>query len=177
MDIQQLRYPIGKFNPPANISDIQLRNYIDDIRYLPAQLELAIQNLDQHQLETPYRPDGWTVNQVVHHVADSHMNAYIRVKLALTEDNPIIKPYEEHLWAELPDVANTPINFSITLLHAMHTRWVNMLDRLTEDQWVRTFQHPANKVVLNLKVATGLYSWHGKHHLAHIENLKERNNW
>lgn len=177
MDLEQLKYPIGKFTAPATISAIQLRNYIDDIRYLPAQIELAVQHLDSHQLETPYRPDGWTINQVVHHVADSHMNALIRVKLALTEDNPIIKPYEEALWAELPDVANTPINISITLLHALHTRWVNVLDRLSEEQWARTFTHPANKTTSTLKVATGLYAWHSKHHLAHIENLKERNNW
>lgn len=177
MDIEQLRYPIGQFTVPASISALQLRNYIDDIRYLPAQLELAVQNLDSHQLETPYRPGGWTINQVVHHVADSHMNALIRVKLALTEDNPIIKPYEEHLWAELPDVAATPINMSVTLLHALHTRWVNLLDRLSEEQWARTFMHPANKTTSTLKVATANYSWHGKHHLAHIENLKERNNW
>jgi hypothetical protein len=177
MDIEQLKYPIGQFTAPTSISALQLRNYIDDIRYLPAQLELAVQNLDHHQLDIPYRPGGWTVNQVVHHVADSHMNALIRVKLALTEDNPIIKPYEEALWAELPDVAATPINMSVTLLHALHTRWVNMLDRLSEEQWARTFTHPANNKTANLKVATANYSWHGKHHLAHIENLKERNNW
>jgi hypothetical protein len=177
MDLEQLKYPIGKFTAPANISATQLRNYIDDIRYLPAQLELAVQNLDSNQLETPYRPGGWTVIQVVHHVADSHMNAVIRVKLALTESNPVIKPYEESLWAELPDVKNTPINISLTLLHALHTRWINVLDHLTEEQWERTFTHPATQKVSTLKVATGMYAWHSKHHLAHIENLKERNNW
>lgn len=177
MDLEQLRYPIGKFTAPDTISDLQLKNYINDIRYLPAQLEIAVQTLDSQQLETPYRPGGWTVAQVVHHVADSHINAYTRFKLALTEDTPVIKPYEEALWADLADVNSTPINFSITLLHALHTRWVNLLDRLTPEQFERMFMHPANKTTTKLRVVTGMYSWHGRHHLAHIEHLKERNNW
>jgi hypothetical protein len=150
---------------------------VEDIRYLPQQVEIAVQTLNYEQLNTPYRLGGWTVNQVVHHLADSHINAYTRFKLALTEDNPVIKPYEEQLWAELPDVFNTPINVSLTLLHALHKRWVHTLENLTEEQWDRTFTHPANKTTPSLKVVAANYSWHGKHHLAHIENLKERNNW
>jgi hypothetical protein len=177
MDLEQLKYPIGRFEAPASITDSALKGYINDIRYLPSLVEIVVQSLDAAQLATPYRPGGWTVVQVVHHLADSHMNALTRVKLALTEDNPIIKPYEEDLWAELPDVAKTPINISLTLLHALHTRWVNVLDNLTEEQWARTFVHPASGKTVSLKTATANYSWHGKHHLAHIEGLKERNNW
>jgi len=177
MDLEQLKYPIGKCTVPSTVSDDLLRRFINDIRYLPSLVEITVQNLDADQLNTPYRPEGWTVAQVVHHLADSHMNAYTRFKLALTEDNPVVKPYEEHLWAELPDVSNTPINISITLLHALHTRWVNTLDNLTEEQWQRTFSHPVNKTVSSLRVTAGVYSWHGRHHVAQIENLKERNNW
>lgn len=176
-DLEQLKYPIGRFTPPENVSAAQLDKYINDIRYLPTSVELAVQKLDHHQLETPYRPGGWTVNHVVHHLADSHINAVTRFKLALTEDNPIIKPYEEHLWAELPDVTSTPINVSITLLFALHTRWVNLMERLTEEQWARTYTHPANKATPSLRVVAANYSWHSRHHLAHIENLIERNNW
>ena len=177
MDIEQLRYPIGQFTVPASISALQLRNYIDDIRYLPAQLELAVQNLDSHQLETPYRPGGWTVNQVVHHVADSHMNALTRVKLALTENNPIIKPYEEHLWAELPDVTATPINMSITLLHALHRRWTALLDSLTAADWQREYYHPGNKGYMPIWQMTNQYNWHGTHHAEQIISLRKRMGW
>src|SRR5690606_20007790 len=120
--MEDLRYPIGRFEAPAVITADMRKRFINDIRYLPSLVELAIQNLDAHQLPTPYRPGGWTVAQVVHHLADSHMNGFIRLKLALTEDNPTIKPYQEASWAELADVQHTPVNVSITLLHALHTR-------------------------------------------------------
>lgn len=176
-DLEQLKYPIGRFEEPAEISASALRGYINDIRYLPSLLEIVVQSLDAAQLATPYRPDGWTVAQVVHHVADSHSNAFIRFKLALTEDNPTIKPYDEAAWAELPDVAKTPINMSLTLLHALHTRWVNLLESLTEEQWQRTFVHPESKKTFALKTVAANYAWHGKHHLAQVQRLKERNNW
>jgi hypothetical protein len=177
IDLEQLKYPIGRFEAPAEISPSALRGYINDIRYLPALLEIVVQTLDAAQLATPYRPDGWTVVQVVHHLADSHMNALIRFKLALTENNPTIKPYDEAAWAKLPDVEKTPINMSLTLLHALHTRWVNLLESLTEEQWQRTFVHPESGKTFALKTVAANYSWHGKHHLAQIEKLKQRNNW
>jgi hypothetical protein len=177
IDIEQLKYPIGPMEAPEEVTDAQLKKCINDIRYLPTLLEIVVQTLDAPQLATPYRPDGWTVAQVVHHVADSHTNAYVRMKLALTEDNPTIKPYEEHLWAELPDVQKTPINISLTLLHALHTRWVNLLDNLTPEQWLRTYYHPGSGKKVSMRTAAATYSWHGRHHLAHIERLKERNNW
>ncbi|RFS26464.1 putative metal-dependent hydrolase [Chitinophaga silvatica] len=175
--MEALQYPIGKFDPPTEISDAQLKKYIDDIHYLPQLIELAVQNLDEFQLQTPYRPGGWTVAQVVHHLPDSHMNAYIRMKLALTEENPDIKPYEEQLWAELPEVTVTPVNVSITLLYALHKRWVNTFESLTAADWNKTFRHPANGTTQNLKTHAANYSWHGRHHLEHILKLKERMGW
>ena len=134
-------------------------------------------NLDEAQLQTPYRPDGWTSQQVVHHVADSHMNAFIRFKLGLTEDNPSIKPYDEVMWAELSDTKIVPINVSLTLLHALHTRWVAVLENIKEEEWSRTLFHPEHKREMSLWYVIGLYAWHGKHHTAHITSLRERNGW
>lgn len=176
-DMEALKYPAGKFEAPAEITPQILQGWINDIRHLPSLLEIATQDLDEAQLLTPYRPGGWTVAQVVHHVADSHMNAYIRFKLALTEDNPTIKPYEEHLWAELPDTHKTAINVSNTLLHALHKRWTVLLDNLTPEQWERTFLHPATQKTAALKMVAGMYAWHGRHHLMHIIRLKERMGW
>lgn len=175
--MEDLKYPIGHFQAPETITELQLKSYINDIRYLPSLVEIAVQTLDAPQLATPYRPGGWTVAQVVHHLADSHMNAYTRFKLALTEENPVIKPYDEAAWATLPDVSKTPINISLTLLHALHTRWVSLMDNMTQEQWERVFTHPEHGATFFLKKVAGSYSWHGKHHLAHIERLKERNNW
>ncbi|MGN6511052.1 MAG: YfiT family bacillithiol transferase [Chitinophaga sp.] len=168
---------MGRFHAPAVITADKRNKYIGDIRHLPSLLELAIQNLDAHQLGTPYRPGGWTVAQVVHHVADSHMNGFTRLKLALTEDNPVIKPYDEAAWAELPDVQYTPVNISLTLLHALHTRWAAVLEHLDARAWDKTFFHPGSNTSYNLAVHLANYSWHGLHHLAHIERLKEREGW
>ncbi len=140
-------------------------------------LEHAVENLDKSQLDTPYRTGGWTVHQLVHHVADSHINAYVRFKLALTEDNPAIKPYDEASWAELPDTKNLPINISLTLLHALHERWYQLMYDMNDIQWQRTVYHPERKKTLTLWQLLKSYSWHSRHHAAHITQLRERMNW
>jgi uncharacterized damage-inducible protein DinB len=150
---------------------------IDEIKALPSDLEYAIQNLDEAQLQTSYRAGGWTIHQVVHHVADSHINAYVRFKLGLTEENPVIKPYDENAWATLPDAQQLPINISITLLHALHARWCGCMDDMNESQWQRTVYHPERKTEMSLWQLLKSYAWHGKHHTAHILKLRERMNW
>jgi hypothetical protein len=170
------RYPIGKYQP-QDFSEECKQEWLNDIKFLPLVLENAILNLDEAQLETPYREGGWTVKQLVHHIADSHINAYTRFKLGLTEDNPTICAYEEKLWAELDDVKNLPINISITLLHALHIRWHEAMLNLSREQWERTIFHPAQKKSMTLWYVLGMYSWHGKHHVAHINALREQNKW
>ena len=147
------------------------------MQYLPSDLEQAIHNLDEQQLQTPYRDGGWTIHQVVHHVADSHMNAYIRFKLGLTEDNPAIKPYDEGAWAQLNDVKNLPVNISITLLFALHERWCEAIKGLSEEQWNRTVFHPEKKTEMTLWFLLGMYAWHSRHHTQHILSLRERMKW
>jgi hypothetical protein len=173
---EDLRYPIGKYEPQP-FSEKQLQEWILDIKYLPELLENSILNLDEAQLNTPYRPDGWTIKQLIHHVADSHMNAYIRFKLGLTENNPTIKPYEEALWAELSDTKNLPINISLTLLYALHARWIEVIKHIKSDEWNRTVYHPEAKKELTLWYLLGSYAWHCKHHTAHVLGLRERMNW
>jgi uncharacterized damage-inducible protein DinB len=172
-----LRYPIGEYKPePFSIE--QKVEWLADLKFLPLHLENAILNLDEAQLETPYRDGGWTVHQLVHHVADSHMNAYCRFKLALTEDNPAIKPYDQELWAEMNDVHKLPVNISLTLLHALHARWVEALKHVKDDDWNnRTIFHPEYKKTIRLWTLLGMYAWHGKHHTAHITSLRERMGW
>jgi hypothetical protein len=171
-----LKYPIGRFTPqPYSLE--QKKAWILDLQFLATALERAIINLDEAQLNTPYREGGWNVKQVVHHLADSHMNAYFRIKLAITEDKPTIKPYNENAWAELPDNDMVPINVSITLLHALHIRLVATLKELTEEQFERLIFHPANNREISIWNLMGIYAWHGNHHVAHITNLRERNNW
>jgi len=174
--MEDLRYPIGKYEPRP-FSEKQLEEWLIDITFLPKHLENAIINLDVSQLDTPYRPEGWTVKQLVHHVADSHMNAYIRFKLGLTEDNPTIKPYEEGAWANLPDTQNLPVNISLTLLHALHARWVAVLKGISTAGWNRTVFHPEHKKEMTLWFLLGMYAWHGRHHTAHITALRERMKW
>ncbi|GEO02497.1 putative metal-dependent hydrolase [Adhaeribacter aerolatus] len=164
-----LRYPIGKFNAAAEITNTAVQSYINDIAALPAQLRRAVTSLSEAQLNTPYRPGGWTIRQVVHHLADSHMNSYIRFKLALTEELPTIKPYEEDRWAELADGKTEPVEVSLVLLEALHHRWVVLLKSLTPAQWQKAFNHPVSGIT-PLAKAVGLYAWHGQHHLAHITN-------
>lgn len=171
------RYPIGQYQP-VEYSETQKLDWIADIRYLPQLLEQAILNLDEQQLHTPYRESGWTIQQLVHHIADSHINAYCRFRLALTEPNPVtIKPYNEQAWADLPDVQQLPINISITLLHALHTRWYTLLASLGESDWNKTVKHPEQGRIITLWYLLGSYSWHGRHHVAHITSLRERLNW
>lgn len=165
------RYPIGKYQPQP-FSHKQLADWLNDIKFLPISLEQSIINLDAHHLDAPYREGGWKIRQLIHHVADSHMNAYIRFKLALTEEMPVIKPYEEKLWAELEDSA-LPVNISLTLLHALHARWYEAIKNLSQDQWEnRKVYHPEHKKELTLWFLLGMYSWHGRHHTAHVRNAK-----
>jgi len=170
------RYPIGNYETKP-FSEQTKEEWLRDIQFLPNDLELAIQNLDASQLDTPYREGGWTVTQVVHHIADSHLNAYIRFKLGLAEDNPTISVYEENDWAVMDDVYSVPINVSITLLHALHLRWHAVLKNLDGQKFNRTIFHPQRGKSLTLWFVLGLYAWHGKHHVAHITSLKEHKNW
>lgn len=171
------RYPIGKYEPQP-FSEKQKQDWLNDIKFLPLAIESAILNLDAAQLETPYRDGGWTVKQLVHHVADSHLNAYCRFKLGLTEDNPTIRPYEEKLWAELKDTHNLPVNISTTLLHAVHIRWYEILVNMTDEEYNnRTIFHPEHKKQFTLWHLLGMYAWHSRHHTAHITSLREKMGW
>jgi uncharacterized damage-inducible protein DinB len=170
------RYPIGKYEPQP-FSEKLKQDWLNDIKFLPLAIEHAILNLDAAQLDTPYREGGWTVKQLVHHVADSHLNAYCRFKLGLTEDNPTIRPYEEKLWAELKDTHNLPVNISTTLLHAVHIRWYEILVNMTNEEYDRTVFHPEHKKQFTLWHLLGMYAWHGRHHTAHITSLREKKGW
>jgi uncharacterized damage-inducible protein DinB len=174
--IMDVRYPIGNYEPQP-FSETLKEEWLADIKFLPRILEATVANMDEAQLQTPYREGGWTVHQLVHHVADSHMNAYIRFKLGFTEDNPTIKPYHEELWANTTDVQNLPINLSLTILHALHQRWHHFLTHFTEDAWNRTLVHPEHGRQMTLWYLLGLYAWHGRHHTAHITALKEKMGW
>jgi hypothetical protein len=171
-----LRYPVGKFQPLEGITETKRQALIDGIEQAPAKLSAAIQGLTAEQLDTPYRPDGWTVRQVVHHVPDSHLNAYVRFKLALTEEAPTIRPYEQQLWAELADARVGPVEISLALLQALHRRWVLLLRALQKKDFARTFRHP-ELGVMTLDQQLQLYEWHGRHHVAHITSLRERKGW
>lgn len=169
------KYPIGKFQLEEDITESMTEGWINEIEELPRLLQEAVKDLDNEQLDTPYRSGGWTVRQVVHHLADSHMNAYIRFKLALTEESPLIKPYEEGKWAELPD-NKLPVGISLSLLEALHIRWVKLLRSLSPADLEKTFIHPD---LGNVSVGEniGIYAWHSRHHLAHITNLCIRKDW
>jgi uncharacterized damage-inducible protein DinB len=171
-----LQYPIGKFKYDGPLTPAQRQMCINQIEEAPARLRAAVAGLSDEQLDTPYRPGGWTVRQVVHHLPDSHLNSYIRFKLALTEDKPVIKTYEQDRWAELYDVRTAPIEASLILLEGLHRRWVTLLRSLSEKDFARTFQHPELGVV-SLDKNLSLYAWHGWHHVAHITSLRERMGW
>jgi uncharacterized damage-inducible protein DinB len=173
-----LRFPIGKFQrPTVALTDTQRREYVAAIAATPARLSDALKGLKPEQLDTRYRPEGWTVRQVVHHVPDSHMNAYTRFKLALTEELPLIKPYDEAKWAELGDARTAAIEPSLALLENLHKRWVLLLRSLGPAEWSRKFRHPDHEKPLSLDDSLALYAWHGKHHVAHITSLREREGW
>ena len=172
-----LRYPIGEFSVSGEITPARIEGWIAEIAEAPALLRAAVHGLNAEQFDTPYRPEGWTVRQLVHHVPDSHLNAYTRFKLALTEDNPTIKPYEEARWAELPDTASTQVGVSLMLLEALHRRWVVLLKSIAEEQWDRTYFHPEQNKALRLDRMLAMYAWHGKHHVAHINGLRDRMAW
>lgn len=171
------RYPVGKFNRPTALhSSEERRALVDQIAAVPARMREAVAGLSVAQLDTPYRDGGWTVRQVVHHVPDSHMNAYTRVKLALTEVEPTIKPYDEAAWAKLIDVRDTPIEVSLTLLETLHDRWVRILRAMADADFARTLRHP-DQGVITLDWLVAMYAWHGRHHVAHVTSLRERSGW
>lgn len=170
------RYPIGKYEPQP-FSQQQKEKWLLDIKFLPEELERSVLNLDEAQLKTPYRDGGWTVRQLVHHVADSHMNAFIRFRLGLTEENPTIKPYNEKQWVLLNDIDKVAINVSLTLLHALHIRLYETIKDLDNAQWERTVVHPEHGKQMSLWFLLGMYAWHGKHHTAHITSLRESKGW
>ncbi len=174
--MEDLRYPIGKFSAQESHSSEELKSFIHRIETLPVKLESAIEGLSEQQLNTPYRDGGWTVRQVVHHVADSHMNAYIRVKWMLTEETPVIKAYDEKQWAETAETQSEPA-LSIALLKALHAKWVILLKSLSSVQLQKQFIHPDTKKNVVLHNLMGMYAWHGDHHLAHITELKKRQGW
>jgi uncharacterized damage-inducible protein DinB len=176
--VSDLRYPIGPFGGHEGTFTPERRTaLIAEIADLPGQLRAAVTGLSEAQFNTPYRPGGWTVRQVVHHVPDSHLNAYVRCKLALTEDNPTIKPYDEARWAELPDTRETQIGVSLVLLEATHRRWVILLRSLQDGQWFRTFVHPEYPEPRSMDWLLAMYAWHGKHHTAQITSLRQREGW
>lgn len=172
-----LRYPIGKFSTPAEFTLTNLKEFIARIEAVPSTLTEVVKGLSPQQLDTPYRPEGWTVRQVVHHLADSHMNAYIRFHWTLTEDSPKIKAYDEKKWAELPYQTDLPVEVSISLLRYLHERWAHLLRSLTSEDFDKWYTHPQDGKTYELKKVVALYAWHGDHHIAHITSLKERMNW
>jgi uncharacterized damage-inducible protein DinB len=174
--MNDLRYPIGKARMETRLEDGERREMIDQIEETPARLRAAVAGLTAEQLDTPYRPGGWTVRQVAHHVPDSHLNAYVRFKLALTEPEPAIKTYDEARWAELPDTRSVPVEVSLVLLENLHRRWVALLRSLDAADFDRTVRHP-DFGVINLNQLLGLYAWHGRHHTAHVTALRERMGW
>jgi DinB superfamily len=171
-----LSYPIGKFDFKQTIDPAAIPTLIEQLAALPAEMRHAIGGLGADQLDTPYRPGGWTVRQTVHHVADSHMNSYIRLRLALTESEPTIRPYEQQLWAELFDARTAPVEVSLQLLECLHARWVMLLKSMAPQDFSRTFRHPDLGTV-RLDTNLALYAWHGRHHTAHLTNLRTREGW
>ena len=176
MNVTDLRYPVGKFKLDGDITEAGRRDLIESIARAPAKLRAAVEGLSPEQLDTPYRPDGWTVRQVVHHLPDSHLNAYIRFRLALTEDEPAIKTYEQERWAELEDARTAPVDLSLALLESLHRRWVLLLRALPPAAFARTFRHPELGVV-TLDQQLRMYEWHGRHHVAHVTSLRQRMGW
>ncbi len=171
-----LRYPIGRFEWEGGASGAQIADWIAGIAAAPGELRAAVAGLSPEQLDTPYRPGGWTVRQVVHHLPDSHLNSYVRFRLALTEQEPMVKPYDEARWAELDDARTAPTEMSLALLESLHERWVVLLRSLTPEDWQRTFRHPEIGL-MTLERNAAMYAWHGRHHIAQITSLRRRMGW
>ncbi|GMQ30134.1 YfiT family bacillithiol transferase [Algoriphagus confluentis] len=176
IDIEFLKYPIGKFQAPEIISNEQMNEAKSIIRYFPTHLFTAVSSLSPAQLDTPYRPGGWTVRQVIHHCADSHMNALIRFKLAITESQPTVKPYDEGAWANLADYS-MPVEGSLQLIQIIHSKWIVLLNSMEKADFQKTYFHPESKKTPKLEEVTLMYAWHSSHHLAHIQHLALRENW
>jgi hypothetical protein len=176
-NMEHLQYPVGRYQKPDTYTPELLQEWIKVLDVLPLWMDACIENLDEAQLRVPYREGGWTIQQVVHHVADSHMNAYIRLKLALTEENPTVKPYDEKAWAELADVRLVPVNVSVTMIHALHRRLVAMLQNMQPADWQRTYYHPQHKRDFPVWEMVAMYAWHSRHHTEHIMQLRRRLNW
>lgn len=174
---EDLRYPIGKFTAPTAWNAVDAARWRDELAALPMRLRVAIERLDDEQLETPYRDGGWTVRQTVHHVADSHLNMYCRFRLALTEETPAIKPYLEARWAELADARTAPVAPSLAILDGMHARLVALIDAMAPAEWLRGYLHPEHGRTVALWQTAALYAWHGRHHVAHITALRARRGW
>jgi hypothetical protein len=174
--MNDLRYPVGKFVAPASLTSAERGALIQQIEDAPGHLRRAVAGLSEAQLATPYRPEGWTVRQVAHHVPDSHMNAYVRFRLALTEDEPTIRPYREERWAELPDSQSAPLEISLSLLEALHRRLTLVLRNIRAEEWTRRLRHP-DIGLMTLETLLADYAWHGRHHVAHITSLRERSGW
>ena len=174
-ELNDLRYPIGRFTPPSSSDPVVRAEHISSLRLLPANLQAAVSGLSHSQLDTPYREGGWTVRQLVHHIADSHANAYVRTKLALTEDWPVIKPYDEAAWARLAD-SSLPIDGSMAMIAALHERWVTLIESLSDADFQRGYNHPENGRQ-DLATVLAIYAWHSRHHTAHITSLRSRQNW
>ncbi|MFZ0212859.1 MAG: bacillithiol transferase BstA [Candidatus Acidiferrales bacterium] len=176
MSDAELRYPVGKYQPTEKLTEEERRKLIAQLEEAPKRLRAAVGGLSREQLATPYREGGWTVKQVAHHLADSHMNAYVRFKLALTEDEPTIKPYNETRWAELSDSKTTPVESSLALMDALHERWLNLMRGMSAADFARKMRHP-ERGTMTLDDTLGMYAWHGRHHVAHITGLRERKGW
>lgn len=176
MTEDSLRYPIGRFDASRPVADAERPSLIAAIADTPASLRAVVEDLVPEQLDSPYREGGWTVRQVVHHVPDSHLNAYARFKWALTEDEPVVRTYDEKSWADLPDSRETPVEVSLSLLDALHDRWVRLLRSMSEEQWSRTLQHP-DWGSFGLPTLLAMYAWHGRHHIAHVSALRQRMGW
>ena len=173
MTDEQMKYPIGRFTEPAAYTNEDMYRWIDDMATLPGKLRHAVSGLTQQQLDTPYRTGGWTIRQVVHHTADSHLNCMVRIKLALTENNPVIKPYQEAEWARLPDY-HLPVEPSLKILEGLHAHFVALFEGFTENEWTRAFVHPESGATIPLKKMLALYAWHSNHHLAHVTETVKR---
>lgn len=176
-DLEHQKYPLGKFEFSAESALSDLDEFLDEIKNFPKKLRLLTENLTEDQLNTVYRPGGWTVRQLVNHLADSHMNSFIRIKLALREDNPVIKPYMEAKWAELQDSRNISIEHALRTLEGLHQRWFHLLKTLTNNEFLKTFYHPAQQKKVSILESLAFYSWHCRHHYAHIDQLKKEKDW